>query len=105
MFMLCSKWEKNFVAQLNGTFFSQTLQCCVNQLYFLKENLWLLYIDFSYKQLLGNALAKEFSLLMKGKCFRDKNLRHFPIVTTTFFISCLKLTVYKVTKDFPLDQL
>ena len=30
-----------------------------------------LYTDFSFKQLKENALVKEFSLLLKGKCFRD----------------------------------
>ena len=30
-----------------------------------------LYTDFSFKQLKENALVKEFSLLLKGKSFRD----------------------------------
>ena len=30
-----------------------------------------LYMDFSFKQLKENALVKEFSLLAKGKSFRD----------------------------------
>ena len=31
----------------------------------------ILYTYFSFKQLMENPLAKEFSLLLKGKCFRD----------------------------------
>jgi len=30
-----------------------------------------LYTDFSFKQLMKNPLVKEFSLLLKEKCFRD----------------------------------
>ena len=31
----------------------------------------ILYTYFSFKHLMENPLAKEFSLLLKGKCFRD----------------------------------
>ena len=30
-----------------------------------------IYTDFSFKQLKENALVKEFTLLLKGKSFRD----------------------------------
>ena len=48
-----------------------------------------LYTDFSFKQLKENALVKDF-----------------PLAATAFFFKCLKeKSVYKVTKDFPLDEL
>ena len=47
-------------------------------------------------------LAKEFSLLLKGKYFREK----FLLAATAFFFNCLKeKSVYKVTKDFPLTSM
>ena len=67
----------------------------------------ILYTDFSFKQLMENPLVKEFSLLLKGKCFREKDLKHyFPLGPTAFSINGFKeKSVYKVTKDFPLIQL
>lgn len=64
------------------------------------------YTDFSFKQLMENPLVKEFPLLLKGKCFRDNDIKDFPLAGKAFSINCLKeLSVYKVTMDFPLGQL
>ena len=47
----------------------------MNQPYWLKENP--LYTDFYFYHLMENALVMEFSLLLKGKCFRDKRPKGF----------------------------
>ena len=50
-----------------------------------------------------NPLAKEFSLLLKGK---NPFSKEFPSVATAFSINCLKeKSVYEIAKDFPLSQL
>ena len=45
-----------------------------------------LYTDFSFK----NALAKNYSLLCKGKCFIDKRAKGFSLKAIAFYINCLK---------------
>ena len=53
-----------------------------------------------------NALVKEFLYSLKENPLETKDLKEFPLAATAFFFNCLKeKSVYKVTKDFPLDQL
>ena len=52
-----------------------------------------------------NALAKEFSSLLEGKCFRDSRSKGFSFSATAFSFNYLKeKSVYEVTKDFPLGK-
>ena len=64
------------------------IHCCVNQPYWLKKNPSLLsYKGISFKTLKKNALIKEFSLLVKGKFCREKDLEDFSLATKeNFFI-------------------
>ena len=62
------------------------LHCCVNQPYWLKKNSSLLsYKEIYFKTLKKNALAKEFSLLIKGKSFRDKRPKGFSFSCYSIF--------------------
>ena len=43
------------------------------------------YINFFSKQLMEKALAREFSLIPKGICFRDKRYKEFPFGYKSIF--------------------
>ena len=45
-----------------------------------------LYTDFSFKKLMENALVKEFSSLLKEKCFRDKRPKGFSFTCYRIFL-------------------